>query len=157
MDASTIPAAWQALKATKEILSAIISTKTAIAADLRIAEALDHLGRVQDTLFELRGELGDLQAANAALKKQISEHDKWEQESAMLKRVQAPGGAIVYQAQQDPTFYACPRCFADHKVMPLQDRKVAAGFFDCPGCDKHYPVDTPTHSMTSPLTARGDW
>jgi predicted RNA-binding Zn-ribbon protein involved in translation (DUF1610 family) len=140
MDPVTIQQAYTGLRFAIDTIRTVVGTKTQIAADGRIADALDHLGRVQDTLFELRNELAALQEENHTLRAKVSERAAWEATAAKYALIQAPGGAMVYRTEEPPGHYACPRCFGDQKRVILQDRRVASGTYDCPECKRDFNV-----------------
>jgi hypothetical protein len=163
MDPVTIQQAYVGLKFAIETLRTVVGTKTQIAADSRIADALDHLGRVQDTMFELRNSLIALQEENHALKEAQRDRDEWSIRAAAYALTSAPGGAMVQKTAGPPEHYACPRCFEDRKIYPLQDKRVMSGAHACPGCGRSYPVDQPQKlpPMTYPSSHGGgspeDW
>jgi hypothetical protein len=66
MDASTIAAAYTGAKVALQTLRTVISTKADIAADTRVIDAFEQLGKIQDTLFELRNTIAALQEENFA-------------------------------------------------------------------------------------------
>lgn len=79
--------------------------------------------------------------ANEALKKQVSEYDKWEQESAryVLKKVDLR--SFVYALHPDkksgqPPHWLCPNCYKDRKKSVLQcdAQKPLSGVFKCHSC-----------------------
>ena len=145
MDPITIQQAYTGLKFAIDTLRTIVGTKSQIAADGKIADALEHLGKVQDTMFELRNSLAALQEENHALKEAQRERDDWSAKKAAYPLVQAPGGAMVRKAAGPPEHYVCPRCFeGDRKVYPLQDRRiVTTGEYGCPGCTRVFLVALP--------------
>jgi hypothetical protein len=140
MDPITIQQAYSGLKFAMETLRTVVTTKTQIAADSRIADALDHLGKVQDTMFELRNSLAALQEENHALKEARREHDDWSARATAYPLVQAPGGATVRKTDGPPEHYVCPKCFEDRKIYPLQDKGVMSGHYACPGCGKSFAI-----------------
>jgi predicted RNA-binding Zn-ribbon protein involved in translation (DUF1610 family) len=144
MDPVTIQQAYTGLKFAIDTLRTVVGTKAQIAADGKIADALEHLGRVQDTMFELRNTLATLQEENRALKESQREHNYWHARSAEYPLTQASGGAMVRKAAGPPEHYICPRCFEDRKIYPLQNKRtVTTGEYSCPGCGKGFLVDAP--------------
>jgi hypothetical protein len=89
---------------------------------------------VQDTLFELRDKLAELQAENPALKAQLVPKNAWEVESAKYGIVTTKGGATVYRTKEPPLRYTCPKCYADQKIQFLQDLRVMSGDYRCASC-----------------------
>lgn len=148
-----IPAAYTGLKYAIATLRTAVTIKTKIEANQKIADALDHLGRVQDTLFELRDRLAELQAENLALKAQLVPKNDWEVESAKYGIVTTKGGATVYRTKEPPMRYACPKCYADQKIQFLQDLRVMSGDYRCPSCKVAYSVDG--HQEPPPLKYPG--
>ena len=151
MDAGTIQAAIVGLKFIGESLRAIAGTRIDIAANGRVAEALEKLGQVQDAVFQLREVNASLQEENLALKARAREQDAWAAIEAKYTLTQTPGGAMVWSTDGPPPHYACPRCFDEHKRSILQDRRVAAGLYDCPACKREFGVGSPRQSMYGPM------
>jgi|HubBroStandDraft_6_1064221.scaffolds.fasta_scaffold172714_2 hypothetical protein len=141
MDASTIGAAYTGAKVALQTLRTVIATKSEIAADGRVIDALDQLGRIQDSLFELRNRLAELQEENHSLKEQIRAHQGWDARAAGYKLTQTPGGAYVYGSNGPPPHWACPACFEARAIHILQDNRVGSGSFTCPNCKVHFPVE----------------
>ncbi len=105
---------------------------------LRLGKAKEEL---QDTLFKLREERMHLQGENHDLREQVREYDKWEETLARYELVDTPGKATVYKFKGEPEHYACPSCLAaKREIHILQDRQVASGVFDCPGCEKLFRI-----------------
>jgi hypothetical protein len=144
VDPVTIQQAYTGLKFAIDTLRTIVGTKSQIAADSRVADALDQLGNVQDTMFELRNSLAALQEENHTLKEAQRERDDWSAKEAAYPLVQAPGGAMVRKTAGPPEHYVCPKCFEDRKVYPLQNKRiVTTGEYGCPGCGRPFLVDAP--------------
>jgi hypothetical protein len=53
-----------------------------------------------------------------------------------------------------PEHYACPGCFEDRKIYPLQDKRAVSGDHVCPGCGKSFPVDSWQHARVFRRTGR---
>lgn len=150
MDGPTLQAAYVGLKFAIETLRTVIGTKTGIAADSRIADALDKLGGVQDTLFELRNALSTLQDDNRELKDRLHSQDAWQGRAAEYALFQTSGGAIVWRSRTLPEHYSCPACFEARKINFLQDTNDFYGMFNCPGCEAKYKIKPtrPSKSMS---------
>lgn len=140
MDVTAISSAYTALKIMREAIAAIMDAKIDEAARQRINEALEKIGGIQDTLFFLREELSRIQNENAALKGKLNEIEAWEVRFAEYQLEETEGGAVVYKYKGQPTHFACPNCVNKKEIQILQDRRVVAGIYDCPGCDKSFPV-----------------
>jgi predicted nuclease with TOPRIM domain len=140
MDLTTIKLAYDSLKVAKDIFSAFNELKNEADAIGKINEAVRKVGEAQDTLFELRDELFRLQEENNNLKQIIASGDKWEMQLSKYKLVETEGGAVVYRSIKEPIHYICPSCVTKQEIHPLQDRRVISGVFDCPGCNKKFPV-----------------
>ena len=147
MDALTVQGAMAGIKYAIEAVRTISRTAVKIEIDAKVVDVLDHLGKVQDTLFTLRSALADLQNENLELKAKQRDRDSWDAKSRKYSLVQAPGGAMVYRTKDPPAHYACPKCYGDRKIVFLQDKRVMSGEYACPGCGKHFMVDGPKQAM----------
>ena len=144
MDLASIKATYDGLKFAKEVFSAFNELKNETETIARVNEAVKKVGEAQDTLYELREELFKLQEENNNLKQIISKEDDWNQRLSKYKLIETEGGAVVYKAIEGAAHYICPSCVAKKEIHPLQDRRVVAGVFDCPGCGKYFPVKKST-------------
>ena len=154
MDIATISSAYTGIKIVKESISALMRLKIENTAKESINEALDRLGAIQDTLFYLREELSRLQTENSELKNQLSDKGAWEDKIAEYELNKTEGGAVVYFFKGEPRHYACPSCMTKKEIHILQDRRVVAGTFNCPGCGMKFPVN-PAKTRQSRLTTLG--
>jgi hypothetical protein len=143
MDVVAISAGVSGIKTAYQALRAVLDTKTQIVADQRVAEALTKLGTALDATYDLRDELFRLQDENRVLKEAQRERDDWSKRAAGYVLTLTPGGAMVQKTAGPPEHYACPRCFEDRKVYPLQDKRVMSGDYACPGCEKSFPISRP--------------
>jgi predicted RNA-binding Zn-ribbon protein involved in translation (DUF1610 family) len=141
MDAATIAGAWEGLKAAKQLFTAFIDGKVDEAARPKIHAAVEQVGKAQDTLYELRDELFTLQATNEKLRRELATIDEWKQLSARYTLGKTEGGAVVYVYNAEPTHYACPTCYNNKQIVPLQDNRTLSGKFRCTGCHAEYPVN----------------
>jgi hypothetical protein len=106
---------------------------------------------LQETIMELReavlnakDEVLRLREENQSLKEAVSSKSAWAETVAQYPLVEAPGGAMVRKTVGPPEHYACPKCFEDHKVYPLQSKRiVTTGEYGCPGCGRGFLVDAP--------------
>lgn len=142
MDITTITAALNGLKISKEIFVKYIETKAADEARPKILEALDQLGKTMDTLFSLREELSKLQTENDKLRKELTDTQSWKEKSNQYKLVTTDGGAIVYEFNSDPKHFICPSCYDKKQFQILQDNRTSSGTFRCIGCSAEFPVNS---------------
>lgn len=141
MDVSEIGLAYTGAKFIKEVLSGILNTKINAAAKEKINEALEKLGTVQDSLFNLREELSKLQTENYELKEKLKTAEDWNDKVTKYELKQTAGGAVVYRFKAEPKHYICPSCLNKREIQILQDRRIKAGVFYCPGCGKRFPIN----------------
>jgi hypothetical protein len=141
MDVALITGAYNGLKFAKDALNAALTCKIENETRRQISAALDKLGSAQHALFELRKDLFRLQSENEQLRQQVKARDEWEIQRSRYQLAETAGGAIVYLFTETPRHYACPSCFSRSTVQILQDRRVMAGVFDCPGCRTVYPIN----------------
>lgn len=141
MDIVAITAAFEGLKASKQIVTALFDAKVDAEAKPKIIAALEQLGNAQDTLYELRDELFKLQSKNEELRKELAVLEAWEVRASQYEVQQTEGGAIVYKFKALPLHYACPSCFNKHQLQFLQDNRTISGKFRCPGCEVEYPIN----------------
>jgi predicted RNA-binding Zn-ribbon protein involved in translation (DUF1610 family) len=144
MDLATISAGVAGIRTAYQALRSALETKSQIGADQRVADALTQLGSSLDATYELRDELFRLQEENRTLRQAQHERDEWSTRAAAYTLTAAPGGAMVQKTPGPPEHYACPRCFENRKIYPLQDRSVMSGDYTCPGCGRSFAVDQPT-------------
>jgi hypothetical protein len=141
MDLTIIGAAYSGLKFAKDALQVALGYRIEAEVRAQISAALEKLGAAQDTLFELREELFRLQGDNDRLRQQLTAHEGWEAQRAVYRLTRTEGGAVVYGSEGPPPHFACPVCFSKKSIQILQDRRVLAGVYDCPGCKAEYPVN----------------
>lgn len=142
MDVSLVTAAWDGIKFAKDALKTALDYKIEIEGREKILAALEKLGSTQDDLFAVRENLFRLQEENEKLRQQLKTSEDWEAQRACYKLEDTAGGAVVYACtrQDVPKHYVCPSCYAKETLQILQDRGVASGIFDCPGCKAGYYV-----------------
>lgn len=141
MDIASISSAYTGLKMMREAITVVLDAKIDSAAKQRINEALEKIGSIQDTLFYLREELSRLQTENANLKEKLKDKEVWVGLLAEYQLEQTAGGAVVYVYKGEPHHYACPSCVNKKEIHILQDRRVMSGRYNCPGCDKSFPIN----------------
>jgi hypothetical protein len=144
MDIATITAAYEGLKASKQILGAAFDAKVDAEARPKVIAALEQLGNAQDALFSLREELFRLQSANQELRLQLTQAESWESRAKQYTLVRTKGGAVVYKFTLEPEHYACPSCYNKHEIHVLQDNRTMTGKFRCTGCEAEYPINSRT-------------
>jgi hypothetical protein len=140
MDLATITAAYEGLKASKQILGAIFEAKVDAEAKPKVIAALEHLGNAQDALFSLREELFRLQSVNDDLRKQLAAAESWAMRAAQYELAKTSGGAVVYKFKAQPEHFACPSCFNSKQIQILQDNRTTSGKFRCTGCSAEFPI-----------------
>jgi hypothetical protein len=104
-----------------------------------VSSTLNDLFQAQQRLLEQQKEIQDLH-------QQIKAHDDWERVRAQYHLVTSSGGATVYKLTVGSAqHYACPVCFANKSVSPLQT--TDGGYlFNCPRCEKSsYQIKDPSH------------
>jgi hypothetical protein len=141
MDVTTISAAYGGLKATKDLLSAVLSAKIDAEAKAKILEAQSRVGTAYDTLFELREELFRLQGENNELRRQIEDSASWAARLAEYEMVKTQGQAVVYRFKSTPEHYACPSCVSKREIHILQTNRNMSGTYKCTGCNSDFPVE----------------
>lgn len=141
MDIATVGAAYEGLKASKQILGAFFEAKVDAEARPKVLAALEQLGNAQDALFALREELFRLQTDNEALRRQLAEAQSWEARTNQYKLARTAGGAVVYKFNGDPEHFACPSCFNKQEIHVLQDNRTMSGKFRCTGCAAEFPIN----------------
>ena len=156
MDLAAIGAAYTGLKFAKDTLQVVLASKVDAETRTKIADALERLGTTQDTLFEVREELFRLQSENERLRNDLKARDDWESRKAQYPITPTAGGAIVRVSTGEQRHFVCPSCFETyHEPQPLQDRRVAAGLFDCPRCKTAYPVGIQSMAVPTVVKALG--
>jgi len=154
MDTISLSGAYQGLKSAREILAALFDAKVNAEAKSKISEVQTRLGEVQDTLFVLRERINELQEERDRLKSALGTVQSWRTQAEQYELTTTDGGAVVRKYQGQPDHLACPSCFNKREVHILQDNKVLAGTYRCPGCGSNYPV-RPTRSMVPIPISRG--
>lgn len=151
-----IAAAYTGIKFIKDSLSVIVNAKIESAAKEKINEILDKIGPIQDTLFYLREELGQLQTENHELKEKLMAAEDWKAKLAEYELKETEGGALVYRFKSEPGHYICPNCTNKKEIQILQGRKGSmSGDLWCPGCNKDFPVKR--HRDFDLPPSGGDW
>ncbi len=143
MDLASIKAAYTSAKFVKDALNTVLDYKIDQESKDKINEILERVGPIQDTLFELREELFRLQDKNRELEAQLQEINNWEERKNSFKLKKTIGGAVVYLSNTEPPYFVCPSCTEKNEIHPLQPEGEYSGNYQCPGCDKNFPVDKP--------------
>lgn len=156
MDISAVTGAYQGLKAAKDILGVVFDAKVDAEAKPKILEAMEKLGRAQDTLFELREELFKLQELNNSLKEELATAKGWQARADQYQLTGTPGGGVVYEFKGTPKHFACPSCFNKKEVHILQDNRTFSGKYRCTGCTSEYPIQ-PQKRTPPPPPRSGGW
>ena len=141
IDIAAAASAYGALKAAKDMFASLLGMKIDQDVRTKVNEAISKLGDAQDKLFELRDQLSRLQEENFNLKSTVESHREWKSTLQKYELVKTSGGAVVYQAKEGISHYACPNCVERREIQILQDRRVASGRYQCPFCKSEYPVD----------------
>jgi len=141
MDIATVTGAYQGLKATKEILSALFDAKIDAESKAKIIEAQARLGEVQDMLFALREELFRLQDEGNQLRRQLADAESWNARLADYELVKTAGGAVVYHFKAQPEHYVCPSCTSKQELHILQTNRSWSDNYKCTGCNSEYPIE----------------
>ncbi len=153
MEIATITAAYEALKASKQLLTSMFDAKVHAEAKPKILAALEQLGAAQDTLYAMRDELFKVQTKNEELRRDLEANEAWKAAASQYQMHQTAGGAVVYQYAAMPMHYACPSCFNKKEIQPLQDNRTISGKFRCAGCAAEYPIN-PRQKVTVAAPAR---
>src|SRR5262249_23659680 len=132
---------YNGLKFIKDSLEVTLGYKIENESREKINAALKQIWTVQDTLFKIREDMFRLQAENEQLRQQLKAKEDWENQKSQYQLEQTAGGAVVWVSTGAPKHYACPSCFSKATIQILQDRRVMAGVFDCPGCKVAYPIN----------------
>jgi hypothetical protein len=149
-----IVALYTGLKFAKDALQVALNYKIENETRTQIADALDRLGSVQDSLFEVREERIRLQNENDCLRKELADRDEWGAQERKYRVQETSGGAVVYEFTETPKHYACPSCFSNRKIQILQDDRVRRGYFTCPGCKVAYPINVANHRYPISVSRR---
>ena len=118
MDIATISNAYSAVKTIKELGSSLLDAKIDSEAKKSVAEVLEKLGGVQDTLFFIREELLKIQDENHGLKSKVKELEEKLKEKNKLKYIK-PSYWLREGENKDGPF--CQKCYdTDEKLVRLQ-------------------------------------
>lgn len=121
MDAGSISAAYSAIKAIKDIGTDLLGGKVDEEVRRRVADVLEKLGGVQDTLFFVREELLRVQDENHELKRKLREMRQEAEERGKVV-YEKPSYWINDGEERDGPF--CQRCYdVDKSLVRLQGGK----------------------------------
>jgi len=154
VDLTAIAAAYNGLKAGREILSAVVDAKIEAETRTKINDVLTKLGSAQDTMFDMREELFTLQTTNQDLQRKLAEQESWEKKLSAYSIRQTTGGAVVYASNAEPQHFICPSCLNKREIHILQDNRTMSGKFRCTGCDSEYPINP--HKEFEPIPRQGN-
>ena len=140
VDIDSIAAAYNSLKFAKDALKVSLKYKIEIEAREKVLAALEKLGDLQDTIFELQRDRAEQQTEIERLHDELNKRNDWEATKVKYDLEQTVGGAVVYTFTGLPKHYACPSCFSKNIIQILQDQRNAGGTFGCPGCKAAFPV-----------------
>jgi predicted RNA-binding Zn-ribbon protein involved in translation (DUF1610 family) len=141
MDLGTISAGYASLKAAIETVRTVVGTRAQIAADARVIDALEQLGKAQEMFMDMRGAMYELQEENRLLKDRLREQQAWTDRASKYELVATAGGATIYRSNESPQHYACPACYEAKQIQMLQDGRNVAGTWRCPNCKASYPIN----------------
>lgn len=136
----TVATALNGIKTANAVVSSLLDLKIEAGSLKKVTEALQSLGTAQDTMFQLRETLFELQTENEKLRKEISARDDWDTKIAQYDLAKTDGGAVVYKFKGEPQYYVCPSCVINREIHILQDRKDVKGCFRCPKCKADFPI-----------------
>jgi hypothetical protein len=106
-----------------------------------ISELEERIAELRDAFLNAKDEILSLKAELLTLKYRQSEKQAWDATAARYLLVQAPGGGMVLRTVVPPAHYACPRCFLDQNIYPLERSNSVPGALRCPGCHRSFLVD----------------
>ena len=136
-----ISTAYTSLTFVRDTLQVSLDHKVETESREKVRAALDKLGGLQDSLFQVREELFRLQTENDSLRAALKAKDDWAAQAAQYVRKKTTGGAVVYEFIGQPHHYACPACYTKSTIQFLQGPRGLGGVYQCPGCKTDYPVD----------------
>ena len=160
MDSIMINAAMTSAKALAVTLRALAQLKLDHQTLARVNDALQQVADIQQQLFNTNQQLFELQNERDELRRQLKNIADWEVERARYKMVETLAGTILWESVDgSPQHYACPVCFADKKVMPLNRHGEYS--LRCPSCNKTYqkekPPPMPPMERRTIRFGRGSW
>jgi rubredoxin len=126
-----------------ETLKTAYTARGQIASDKKVIDAFEQLGKIQDTLFELRHSLAALQDENHELKTKVREQNEWSAKAARYALTQSSGPNLAILCISDPQHWACPVCFEKKQIMVLQPWDPEMGSYHCPDCKLMLNLDEP--------------
>lgn len=150
-----ISATASSLTFVKDALKLSLDHRIETGSRERVQAALEKLGDLQDSLFQVREELFRLQIENDRLRAELKAKDEWASQKAPYALTQTAGGAVVYSFSGNPRHFACPACYAKATIQILQDLRSATGMYECSTCKATYPIDPRKNlSIGGPRRAR---
>jgi predicted RNA-binding Zn-ribbon protein involved in translation (DUF1610 family) len=151
VDAATITAAVTGVRFAMDSLKGIADGKVQIESQTRVLEALQKLGVTLDALFQMREQLIAFQLENEKLKKELAADYAWDERSSKYALTETDGKAVVYKFKEEPQHYACPNCWNDQRIEPLQTNRSRSGRYTCTSCKADFPIEP----NTQPPVKRG--
>lgn len=128
----------------KSILDDLKKDDTSLKHQQLIDQAFDIIMDGNERLLQIQTTMIEIQRQNAALSEQIQAAKAWESRIAKYSVFQAPGGGIVFRANEPFVHYACPRCAETEKQLhSLQPGSLYTGLFACPGCRCVFAINPP--------------
>jgi hypothetical protein len=146
VDPITIGGAYEAVKATKQLLTAAFEAKVDAEARPKIQEARIKLDEILMALYATREQLFELQEERNSIKLQLDAANAWQAKLDRYKLVLTDGGAVVYRSTDDPVHFICPSCTNKKEIHPLQNNRTDSGKFRCTGCEAEFPIEPKTPS-----------
>lgn len=140
MDIDLIAAAYNSLKFVKDTLKVSLNYKIEIEARERVFAALEKLGDLQDTIFELQRDRAQQQTEIEKLDNELKKKNDWEATKVNYDLEQTAGGAVVYAFRGSPKHFACSSCYSNKKVIEILQGVLDADYLDCPGCKMVFAV-----------------
>lgn len=151
---AAVGAALGSLNAAIDLARSAVGAKIDSEVRAKVSDAMAALILAQAQLLDARVQMNDLVDENRKLKRELEERENWKQRVGRYELVEAPGGAMVYRFNGQPSHYVCPRCYEDKKLHILQDTKGHSGAWQCPSCGKYFNVD-PGRNPSAPRGPRG--
>lgn len=94
----------------------------------------------QEKIMELREFALQLQEENIELKNQLKIKEELLNKINSYKLIETIGGAMVYEAIEEPKHYACPKCMSNNEIHILQGQGSSSSKVECPNCNNKFKV-----------------
>jgi transcription elongation factor Elf1 len=107
----------------------------------QVSDAISRVAEVQGGILECQQTIGRQEEEIRTLRRELEAYDQWKRRSEGYALFRTKQRSVVYQFIGEPRHFACPTCFENRIISPLQESSSEySGLAQCPRCAARYEV-----------------